>query len=197
MRGVVIVAHPDDEVIWCGGLILQRPHWDWTVLSLCRGDDSDRGRRFHRVCEYMSVRGVICDLNDGSPLTTIDPSRDIGGRIRQHVCNRPWDLCLTHGADGEYGHRRHRQVHGEVLRLAAAGVLQCDALWTFAYLSDPASGCTEAGCDADVRIVLTDEQLARKKHIVEKLYGYGQTSFEATACVSPEGFRRREAPKAQ
>lgn len=36
MKAAIIVAHPDDEIIWCGGLILKHPEWDRTVLSLSR-----------------------------------------------------------------------------------------------------------------------------------------------------------------
>jgi hypothetical protein len=36
MKAAIIVAHPDDETIWSGGLILKKPEWQWTVLSLCR-----------------------------------------------------------------------------------------------------------------------------------------------------------------
>ena len=44
MNAVAIVAHPDDEIIWCGGLLLQRSQWDWTVLNECR-EDLDTTRR--------------------------------------------------------------------------------------------------------------------------------------------------------
>lgn len=36
MKAAIIVAHPDDETIWSGGLILKKPEWQWTVLSPCR-----------------------------------------------------------------------------------------------------------------------------------------------------------------
>ncbi len=187
---VVIVAHPDDEILWCGGLILQNPDWDWTVLSLCRSRDRDRRPKFLSVCEHLQAQGLISDLDDGSPLKAIDASREIGGRIRQQVGDREWDLCVTHGENGEYGHLRHRQVHAEVLRLAGAGALRCGELWSFASVCDPQTGHCMARRDADLRIALTDGQLAEKRRIVHEMYGYAWDSFEVKACVSPEGFRR-------
>jgi len=192
MQAVVIVAHPDDEVIWCGGLLLQKARWDWTVVSLCRGDDRDRTPKFAQVCERLGVRGIISDLNDEDPPSQIDPIRDIGDRIRRHAADRHWDLCVTHGADGEYGHQRHREIHHEVVRLAAAGALRCRDLWTFAYRCDKAAGRCQARETADILLPLTDAQLNSKKRIVQELYGYGPDCFEVEACVSPEGFDRRD-----
>ena len=48
-KAAVIVAHPDDEIIWCGGTILMNPDLQWTVLVLCRGNDADRAPKFYRV----------------------------------------------------------------------------------------------------------------------------------------------------
>jgi len=187
---LVVVAHPDDEVIWCGGLILQNPEWDWTVLSLCRAADRDRDPKFRQVCEHLGANGIISDLDDGNPLKPIYPPADIGWRIRQHTQAREWDLCITHGANGEYGHPRHREIHSEVVRLFANGLVRCNELWTFACVCDAKTGHCLARRDADVQIELTVEQLAEKKRIVRELYGYEADSFEVRACTSPEGFRR-------
>ena len=193
-RVVVLVAHPDDEIIWCGGFVLQHPTWDWTVLSLCRADDADRAPKFRRVCGRLGAKGIISTLDDGNPPADIDGAVDIGGRIEQLLPPGAWDLCLTHGPGGEYGHIRHRQVHAEVMRLVGAGALVCGELWTFAYACDAPSGRCEPAGDADVRIDLTDEQLRTKKEIVQFDYGYGPESFEVTACISPEAFRLRTVP---
>src|SRR5690554_5968831 len=136
MNAAIIVAHPDDEIIWCGGLILQRPQWQWTVLSLTRADDPVRRPRFESVCSQLGAQGLISNLDDSPTLAAIDPAKDIGGRILDFLGARRWGIILTHGPAGEYGHLRHIQVHREVGRIVATGALSCRILWTFAYDCD-------------------------------------------------------------
>jgi hypothetical protein len=186
----IIVAHPDDEIIWCGGLILQNPDWDWTVLSLCRADDPDRRPKFRTVCESLDMAGYIADLDDGNPLKPINPMREIGRRVRELLPDADWNLFLTHGPRGEYGHPRHIEIHNEVQRLLESGVLRCDELWTFAYCCDPRTGQCRVLADADLVVSLTPDQLAEKRRIVHEQYGYGSDSFEVQACISPEAFHR-------
>jgi LmbE family N-acetylglucosaminyl deacetylase len=191
-QAAIIVAHPDDEIIWCGGLILRNLDWDWTVLSLCRATDPDRRTRFRGVCESLGVAGCIGDLDDDNPLKAINPAREIGRRIRECLGGADWDLCLTHGAKGEYGHPRHIEVHNEVRRLMEAAVLRCDELWTFAYRCHPRTGECRARPDADVLVTLTPAELVEKKRIVHEQYGYAPDSFEVRACISPEAFHRHD-----
>ena len=191
-KATIIVAHPDDEVIWCGGLILQRQQWNWTVLSLSRADDRDRRPKFEAVCRLLKVTGHISTLDDGTSLKPVDCAREIGDRIARHLGSAPWDLCITHGANGEYGHPRHKQVHAQVLELARDGFLECAELWTFAYRCDAETGRCEPAPDADVFVDLTDEQLQEKRRIIREEYGYGEDAFEVKACVRPEAFRTRK-----
>lgn len=186
------MAHPDDEIIWCGGLMLSRPDWRWTVLSLSRADDGDRCPKFKSVCSLLGVTGHISLLDDSNPPKHIDCKRDIGKRILSCLGSGPVDLCVTHGANGEYGHLRHKQVHRQVLELVSKGLLVCSELWTFAYDCDAETGKCAPAAGADVLIELTDRQLEEKKRIIQREYGYGPNSFEVRACVTPEAFGSRK-----
>jgi len=188
---LVVVAHPDDEIIWAGGTVLQNLGWEWTVFSLCRADDEDRSGKFKSVCATLGLVGFMSDLDDGAPLKPIDPQKEIGDRIIPIAGDRDWDLCLTHGENGEYGHQRHREVHDEVLRLFHCGIVKCGELWTFAYQCSERSGACRAAQGADIIVELTGTQLAEKKRIVRDQYGYSGDSFEVKACISPEAFRRQ------
>ncbi len=190
MKAIVIVAHPDDETIWSGGFILQNREWDWTVFSLCRSDDPDRAPKFEAVCRRLGAVGLISDLDDSNPLKPINASEEIGCRILDAVGDVSWDLCLTHGENGEYGHLRHQQVHTEVLRLVKEAELRCGRLWTFAYDCDASTAACTPAASSDVHVQLTDSDLSEKKRIMYEVYRYGQESFEVKACISPEAFRR-------
>src|SRR5580693_2543388 len=64
-RAAVVVAHPDDETLWCGGYILTHPEFHWRIVTLCRAADSDRAPRFHRVLQRFGAEGEMADLDDG------------------------------------------------------------------------------------------------------------------------------------
>ncbi len=189
MRAAVIVAHPDDEVIWCGGLILRHQEWNWTVLSLCRGDDLDRAPKFSRVCDLLDVDGCISNLDDSPELEPIDINHELCSMILEFLPDGGWDVCITHGPGGEYGHQRHRDIHEAVKLLVKTGRLNCGELWTFAYRCDAATADCKPAADADMLLELTAAELDRKRKIVANEYGYAADSFEVRACISPEAFR--------
>ncbi len=190
MKAAIIVAHPDDETIWSGGLILQKPEWQWTVLSLCRADDPDRSRKFESVSGLLGFDALISDVDDSNPLKQIDAQRDIGSRILNFLASTCWDLCLTHGSNGEYGHPRHKEVHGEVLRLVHNGTLECHQLWTFAYECNVQKKICRPDSHANVLVHLADKELFQKRRIVHQEYGYEEDSFDVRSCITPESFRR-------
>jgi len=195
MKTAIIVAHPDDETIWAGGLILRHPDWEWTIVSLCRGSDFDRRPKFSTVCELFGAKSIIYDLNDSDPLMHVNPGKDIGLRIIQAIGEDTWDLVLTHGENGEYGHPRHIEVHNEVLKLCDSRLLICNELWVFAYDCASDTGRCKPAPWADTMVQLSRRELAEKKHIIQGLYGYGKDSFEVTACISPESFMKHKLPK--
>ena len=106
-RGLLCVAHPDDESLWFGGTLLSAVDVRWTVLCATYGDDTPRGRDFRGVCQRLGAQAVQLGLPDSTGLLPEPLLRDGVSEVAEQG---PFDVVLTHGRWGEYGHPHHRQV---------------------------------------------------------------------------------------
>ena len=196
-KALMIVAHPDDEIIWAGGLILQNPDWDWTIFSLCRASDKDRAPKFRKVCKYLKSKSIISDLDDesGEPL----PGRAVKNLILSNLKEKNYDYIFTHGSNGEYGHIRHLDVHRAVTELVKENKLKCKKLYFFAYipgsqrsLHDKKTFIPIADKKADWQIKLTNKQHQKKLKIITEIYGFKHPVFETMAADDEEAFSLRK-----
>ncbi len=194
---VVVVAHPDDETLWAGGLMLSRPSWSPTIISLCRASDPDRAPKFQIACRRLgAVECRLGDLDDGPdqvplPLPLIEES------VLSLLPRRDFDLLITHSPEGEYTrHLRHEETARAVARLWADGRISPARVWMFAYEDSGRTKPPEAIPDADLHLRLPEEIFLRKYALITEVYGFDFESWEARAVPRIEGFWELTGPDA-
>jgi LmbE family N-acetylglucosaminyl deacetylase len=190
----VVVARPEDESLWAGGLMLMHHQCDWWVVTLCRGSDPDRVPRFGRALEALGAAGAMGDLDDGPDQAPLSDD-EVRGAVLALLGGRDLDLVVTHGPEGEYTrHRRHEQASRAVGALWREGRLGAGALWMFAYEDGGGRYLPRARTDAHRSALLGDRAWRLKRDIVTGLYGFGSGSFEARATPRVEAFWCFERP---
>ena len=185
----VIVAHPDDETLWAGGIILMHPEIDWTILTLCRLSDPDRAPKFNKAMKVLGAEGIMGDLDDGPEQIPLD-CHEVKDAISELLPSDDFDLILTHGSGGEYTrHRRHEEVGRAVMALLENENLFAKEIWRFAYEDGDGKYLPKAAKDADLKTKLSNEIWQQKHNIITKIYGFAPNSFEARATQRKEAFR--------
>ena len=187
-RAAAIVAHPDDEILWCGGLILEHLQWSWRIVSLCRASDADRASRFRRVLQQLGVGGEMADLDDGPDQRPL-PLEQVQAAVMQLLPATGFDLVLTHGPLGEYTrHRRHEECSRAVVELWRQGRIRTKRMWLFAYEDGNRTYMPRIRDDADRCGELPQKAWLAKRAIITDLYGFGPESWEARTTPREEGF---------
>lgn len=184
-RVLVVVAHPDDETIWMGGTLLKnKENWKTKVITLCRKDDAERAEKFYKICKILNVDGSMSDLEDDK-LDNIGID-EIANRILSLSQTNEYDYIFTHGKNGEYGHKRHLDVHNTVISLIKSGKLKCKKLFLFSYIEKDEHCIANKNSDNFIR--LDNSLLLKKKNLIQEVYGFQKNSFEERSCSEYESF---------
>jgi LmbE family N-acetylglucosaminyl deacetylase len=187
-RAAVVVAHPDDETLWCGGYILTHPEFLWRIVTLCRAADPDRAPRFRQVLQRLGAEGEMADLDDGPEQVPL-PLEQVRETTARLLAASSYNLILTHGPNGEYTrHRRHAECCRTVVDLWRSGSIATKRLWLFAYEDGERAYLPRVRDDADRRDALPDGVWLEKRRLITELYGFGNDSWEARTTPREEGF---------
>lgn len=111
---LLIVAHPDDEVLWGGMNLLLQP--GWFVVCASHVNDPVRSREFYKTMSFCNVtKYVMYDVKEEYTEDESESDRMFYATLFEKglrdLSSRPWKLVLTHNDRGEYGHEHHRTVH--------------------------------------------------------------------------------------
>jgi LmbE family N-acetylglucosaminyl deacetylase len=167
-RKLMVVAHPDDETLWGGGIVLRYPgNWDIYCCSVPIADPV-RADKFHVACERLGATGHVIRHAETPSLGHLD------------LVPLDYDVIVTHGPNGEYGHAHHRQVHEYVYARAKCRLL------TFGY---------QTGVHA---LELTTDERAAKLHALRAYNhvlpyeGVARPKWEALLIRYGAGWLERE-----
>jgi len=184
----IIVAHPDDEVLWVGGTILSNPLWKCFVVCLCRKSDNDREPRFHKSLAALNAEGIMGDLDDGPDQNPLE-EKLVEHTILELMPPRHFDLIITHNPLGEYTkHIRHEEVSKAVISLWNDEKISTNELWTFAYEDGNKKYFPRAIEHNTIYHVLSEQIWLKKCNIIKEIYGFERNSWEAQTCPMSEAF---------
>lgn len=108
MKRAVVVAHPDDEVLWGAGIVIRYPG-DWTIIC-CSIPKSDpiRAVKFIDAVRELGATPHVHHVQE--------PDANESMRYLDDIDLSAYDHIVTHGAAGEYGHLQHKDVHRHITR---------------------------------------------------------------------------------
>jgi hypothetical protein len=103
-KTAIVVAHPDDEVLWAGGLMSRFQGFDIIVCST-PFRDPERIKCFQNVVKAFEHNPIILPYKE----------EGINIPLNLNLLNlEPYDVIFTHNKDGEYGHPHHKQLHHHI-----------------------------------------------------------------------------------
>jgi LmbE family N-acetylglucosaminyl deacetylase len=111
-KGLCLVAHPDDCVIFAQAFIEEYKNINWTIVYLTYDLASDRGKEIASYWDTLNIKTIFLGFQDNivhnEEVVVLNKLTNLGLDI---------DLILTHNPMGEYGHIHHLLMHNVAQKL--------------------------------------------------------------------------------
>lgn len=108
LHTLIVTAHPDDETIFFGGLLISRPKSSTHVVCLTNGNADLQGEKrradFISALEQLEVTGEMLDFPD------VYESRLNTDEVIESLSKYHPSEVFTHNIVGEYGHPHHQDT---------------------------------------------------------------------------------------
>jgi LmbE family N-acetylglucosaminyl deacetylase len=111
---LLVVAHPDDDILWGGMNLLLQP--GWFVVCASHLNDPIRSKEFFKSMSFANVtKWVMYDVKEEYTDEQEESDEQFYGtdfeKGLQELSRHTWKLVLTHNSEGEYGHEHHKTVN--------------------------------------------------------------------------------------
>ena len=117
-KNVMIVAHPDDEVLWGGANLFKDSYF---VVCLTNNYNPARSNDFREILKFTNNSGIILNYPDAENNVRDDWSEVQVGILKDLsvILNyKYWDKIVTYGPEGTTGHFHHKKTSTYVTDLA-------------------------------------------------------------------------------
>ena len=178
---LLVCAHPDDETIFCGGLLQVYRRRPWKVICVTDGNADGQGparkQDFMNACKELKVKdSEMLDFPD-----IFNQRLDID-RLQKRLDEEAPSEVFTHGVLGEYGHPHHQDVCIAAHRVFKARKLP---VWSIAY-----------NCFAEKTFRLPRKAYERKCKVLSEIYYSQFKNFTRwLPAQNQEGFIQANLPE--
>lgn len=117
-KNLMIVAHPDDEILW-GGANLIKDHY--FIVCITNGYNFNRASDFQKILKFTKNNGIILnypDLQDNIQDNWTEVRSGLIKDLSNLLNYKYWDKIVTHGPEGTTGHFHHKRLSEYVTKIA-------------------------------------------------------------------------------
>ncbi|MFT3951140.1 MAG: PIG-L family deacetylase [Oscillospiraceae bacterium] len=164
---LMIVAHPDDDIIWGGAHLMEG---SYLVVCVTGGTSEVRAKEFLKAMDRTGDKAVMLGFPDkvlGKRSNWKNCSDDIEKDLTEIMALKHWNMIVTHNPDGEYGHNQHILTDQLVTKAYNQVCADEDNLWYFGKYYSPAAEKDYAATNPPR---ITDAELVEKTDIIEDIY---------------------------
>lgn len=115
---LMVVAHPDDEMLWGGAALIED---NYLVVCVTCGSNRIRVKEFKNVMEATDDKYIMLNYPDKILYKRSNWKYEykyIKEDVKRIINYKNWDEIVTHNKYGEYGHQHHKMTHDIVTSIS-------------------------------------------------------------------------------